>query len=166
MRSFKVSLTQRDAAANPLPLGAGSAQVEFGMRFVKLLPGNMSLFRFRILPSGGPSPLDFYLDSTNAAELFSCFNDVFWGEPIESTQLETVDSASNPVGTLELSVGISPAFPPITFPDYPNVVKICTLSLTPSGGPPTNIMVANSDTSALEWYMDAMLMSNPPNPPR
>jgi hypothetical protein len=166
MESFKLTLTERDAAAKPVSIGGIPAPVIFGMKFVKLLSDNRSLFRFRIYPSGGPPSQDFYLDSVNASEFFTCFNNVFYGEPTDSTQLETMDSAGNPVATAELTVSISPASPPLTFHDYPTTVNVCTLSLTPSGSLPTTFMVANSDTSAMQWFMDAMLMSNPPSPPR
>jgi hypothetical protein len=163
MKSFKLTLIERDKAAIPVSHGGGPASVVFGMKFVKLLPDNRSLFRIRIHPSGGPPSLNFFLDSGNASEFFSCLNNVVYGNPTDSAELETVDSVGNPVGTAELTVGISPAAPPINFPDYPRTVNVCTLSLTPAGGPPTTFMVTNSDTSAMHWFMDAMLMSNPPS---
>jgi hypothetical protein len=164
MESFKLTLTERDAAANPVSFGGGPAPVVFRMKFVKLLSDNRSLFRFRIHPSGGPPSLNFFLDSVNASEFFSCLNNVVYGSPTDSAELEIMDSVGTPVGTAELTVGISPAAPPVSFPDYPRTVNVCTLSLTPAGGSPTTFMVANSDTSAMHWFMDAMLMSNPPSP--
>lgn len=165
MESFKLTLTERDATGKVLN-GAKSAPVTFGMKFVQPLSGSRSLYHFRIDLTSSATPLDFYVDSVNASGLFECLNNVFYGQATDSAQLEIADSAGNPSGKAAVTISIALAVPPINFTTYPTTVKVCTFTIAIDSGKSTTFMVANTDTSAMQWYMDAMLMSNPPSPPR
>lgn len=170
MNGFKLKLTQRDLAGNPLIDGNGKPlPMIAGMRFMKVLPVTRSLFHFKFDPGDNHPPLDFYMDSDNASEFFGYLDDVIAAGPNPASPvpgirpLDTADANGDNSGTLALQIVLNATG--ISFSSYPLNVNVCTFSLLTSSGSAVSFTLANTDTEAVFGFMDNMLWTNPPSPP-
>lgn len=166
MNGFRLRLMQKDLNGDPKIDGSGKpATVIAAIEFFKTLPGNKSLFHFKFEPSVGQSSLDFFMNSDSTVEFFRYFANVISSGQIPVTlPPETADANGKANGTFNPTIEIVNTFTVDPGPNMINV-QVCGFSLTLSSGESASFMLTNTDTQALYQFMDAMLWSNPPNPP-